>query len=96
MIDTYRLIEVVNHIIAYATHETTTGNLFYDFEEIKESTGVDLKNDKLSRDYVASYIMEQRSNIVADMVITEDGFDLDFYLDCCPNYDDTEEMEMSI
>lgn len=76
---------IAEHLIRAGTESTSTGNWIFSFEEINEHYHTSLPGDKKLLDEISRFLYS-RSDSVADVCITEEGIDLDFYYGQCPNY----------
>ena len=89
-------VYLLDSMIAEGTRKTSSGNYIFYFNEIKKKYQVDLNKEKKLLGEIIAEARLHRSAIIADLVVDDGCLDFNFYLDYCPNYDETEEMEMSI
>lgn len=74
---------IAKHLIDVGTENTTTGNWHFSFEEIDELFGTNLKEDAETVKLITDELWNN-SDIIADIVVSKEEFDLIFYLDYCP------------
>ena len=79
---------IAEYMIAEGSEQTSSGNWIFTYDEINGKFGTDLPNDAALIDQIAEYIYAEKSDMVADLDLSQ-GFDLDFYTDCCPNIDES-------
>lgn len=80
-----KLNEMIDEIIKEGTEYTQEGNYIISFEEIHNKYKVDLKClQELFND------MLLKREEVSDVEYTEEGIDINFYLNYCPNANETE------
>lgn len=82
---------IADYMIHVGTENTTTGNWHFSFGTISERFGIDLTNDS----EMVSLIEEElykRGDILSQIDIYDNDFDLMFFLDYCP-YSDRDEIE---
>ena len=91
---TARLNQLADRIIRDGTQNTSNGTWAVYFDEIKEQYGVTLNSDNGIGSMFHS-ILEARSEM-AEVELMEDGFDMTFYLDYCPNLDEKEKLSSGI
>lgn len=68
-----------------AQKETTNGQYYISFEEIRGQFDLDIS--EIDEALVNEILGCMDPEIVADVITDEEGFDLDLYLDFCPNWD---------
>ena len=78
---------IADYMIAEGCEQTSSGNWIFTYDEINRRFGTDLPNDAELINQIADYIYANKSDVVADHDLSQ-GFDLDFYTDCCPNIDE--------
>lgn len=74
---------IAEYMIHVGTENTTTGNWHFGFDSINERFGLDLKNDEEMVELIREELYKQ-GDILSDVDIYDDDFDLMFYLDYCP------------
>lgn len=74
---------IAEYMIHVGTENTTTGNWHFGFDSINERFGLDLKNDEEMVELIREELYKQ-GDILSDLDIYDDDFDLMFYLDYCP------------
>lgn len=74
---------IAEYMIHVGTENTTTGNWHFGFDSINERFGLDLKNDEDMVELIREELYKQ-GDILSDVDIYDDDFDLMFYLDYCP------------
>lgn len=74
---------IAEYMIHVGTENTTTGNWHFGFDSINERVGLDLKNDEEMVELIREELYKQ-GDILSDVGIYDDNFDLMFYLDYCP------------
>lgn len=79
---------IADYMIAEGCEQTSSGNWIFTYDEINRRFGTDLPNDAKLINQIADYIYANKSDVVADHDLSQ-GFDLDFYTDCCPNIDES-------
>ena len=84
-------ITIAEHMIFVGTDNTTTGNWHFTFEEIGERFGVNLSEDTEMVDMITEELYK-KADILSEIGVYCDEFDLTFYLNYCP-YVDKEEFE---
>lgn len=82
---------IAEHMIFVGTDNTTTGNWHFTFEEIGERFGVNLSEDTEMVDMITEELYK-KADILSEIGVYCDEFDLTFYLNYCP-YVDKEEFE---
>jgi hypothetical protein len=82
---------IAEFMIHRGTENTTTGNWHFDFDAIDERFGLDLKNDEEMVELIRQELYKQ-GDIVSEVDIYDNDFDLMFYLNYCP-YSDRDELE---
>lgn len=80
--------QIADYMIAEGCEQTTQGNWIFYYDEINSKFGVSLPDDSDLINDIAEYIYAEKSEIVSDLDLSQ-GFDLDFYTDCCPNIDES-------
>ena len=95
-VQTRRVREIADKIIAEGIENTTEGNWVHYFDEFGE-------DEAFAREHAEEIAAElERHQEVSDVELTPDAFDTNFYLDYCPNYipqegeDGYEESEPSV
>jgi len=91
---TTRLNQLAEQIIRDGTINTASGTRSIYFDEIKEQYGVTLSSDN-SIGSMLNTILEARPEM-AEVELTEDGYDMTFYLNYCPNLDKIEKLSSEI
>ena len=76
-----KINDIVDRIVKEGTENTSEGNWIVYFDEFGEDEDFVREHD----DEIAE-LLEQREE-VSDVMIDLDGFDTNFYLDFCPNYE---------
>ena len=79
---------IADHMIAEGSEQTSSGNWIFTYDEINSKFGTDLPNDAELINQITEYIYAVKSDVVSDLDLSQ-GFDLDFYTDCCPNIDES-------
>ena len=79
---------IADYMIAEGCEQTSSGNWIFAYDEINKRFGTDLPNDAELIDQIAEYIHAEKSDMVADLDLSQ-GFDLDFYTDHCPNINES-------
>ena len=79
---------IAGYMIAEGCEQTSSGNWIFTYDEINNRFGTDLPNDAELINQIAEYIYAEKSDVVSDLDLSQ-GFDLDFYTDCCPNIDES-------
>lgn len=74
---------IAEFITDTGTSDTMSGNYIVPFEEIENRFGVDLSKDKEMLDKVQNAF---DSEVVSDVDVIDNSFDMTFYTDYCPNY----------
>lgn len=74
---------IAEYMIHVGTENTTTGNWHFGVDSINERFGLDLKNDEEMVELIREELYKQ-GDILSDVDIYDDDFDLMFYLDYCP------------
>lgn len=80
---------IAEYMIRLGTEETTTCNWCFDFASLDFRFGLDMKNDQEMVQMIRSELYKQ-IDIVNDVDIYNDEFDVLFYGDFCPYVDDEE------
>ena len=83
---TARLNELTDQLIREGTQNTSSGSWVFYFDEIQEQYGVNLK-DSGSISTILCDLLAVRQEM-AEIEPLEDGLDMTFYLDYCPNLED--------
>jgi hypothetical protein len=78
-------------MIFVGTDNTMTGSWRFTFDEISERFGVWLSEDDMMVDMIVEEL-NRRKDILSEVGVYCDEFDLTFYLNCCP-FVDKEEFE---
>lgn len=82
---------IAEFMIHRGTENTTTGNWHFGFDDLSARFGLDLKNDEEMVELIRQELYKQ-GDIISEVDIYDDDFDLMFYLDYCP-YSDRDEQE---
>lgn len=82
---------IAEHMIFVGTNNTTTGNWHFTFEEIGDRFGVNLSEDNEMVDMITEELYKE-ADILSEIDVYCDEFDLTFFLNYCP-YMDKEELE---
>ena len=82
---------IAEFMIHRGTENTTTGNWHFGFDDISARFGLDLKNDEEMVELIRQELYKQ-GDIISEVDIYDDDFDLMFYLNYCP-YSDRDELE---
>lgn len=82
---------IAEYMILVGTEGTTTGNWCFDFASLDFRFGLELKNDQEMVQMIRNELYKQ-IDVVNDVDIYNDEFDVLFYADFCPYVDD-EEMQ---
>jgi len=88
-----QILELADSLIKEGCMHTEGGNWITDFDEIKEQYGITIKNGNGIGEQVLNIL--SCADEMAEVEMTEDGFDMTFYLDFCPNVVQ-EDTEMSM
>lgn len=80
---TTQLNELANQIIREGTQSTSNGSWAIYFDEIQEQYGVNLKDSEYIRTMLCDLLSIRQE--MAEIEPLEDGLDMTFYLDYCPN-----------
>lgn len=75
--------DIADFLVDTGTENSTTGNWHIEFEEVNNKFGVDLSEDSELMENIMKCLDPE---IVSDVDATDD-FDLNFYLNYCPNYE---------
>ena len=78
-------------MIQRGTESTTTGNWHFGFDDLSERFGIDLKNDSQMVELIEQALWDQ-GEILSQIDIFDDDFDLMFYLNYCP-FSDRDELD---
>ena len=82
---------IARFMIERGTENTTTGNWHFGFDDINERFGLQLQTDAQMVDLIEQALCDH-GEIISQIDIYDDDFDLMFYLDYCP-YSDRDELE---
>lgn len=82
---------IAKYMIQYGTESTTTGNWHFKFYDLSERFGVNLRADAQMVDMIEQALWDQ-GEILSQIDIFDDDFDLLFYLNCCP-FSDRDKLE---
>ena len=85
------LADTVVFIVADGTGQTTGGQWVLSFEELEEQTGLCAAGKPFLQEIIGDMLCERPE--VADLSIEENGFDVTYYLDFCPNCQQESEPE---
>lgn len=88
------LADAVDFIVADGTSQTTEGQWVLSFEELEEQTGLCAAGKPFLQEIMGDMLCERPE--VADLSIEENGFDVTYYLDFCPNCKQESEPEAVI
>lgn len=77
------LAAAVDFIIRNGTGQTSEGNWMLSFTELEEKTGLCVDGKPFLQELLGDMLSERPE--VADLVIEDGRFDVDYYLDFCPN-----------
>ena len=91
---TARLNQLAEQIIRDGTQNTSNGTWTVSFDEIKEQYDITLNSGNGIGSMLLS-ILEARAEM-AEVEPMEDGYDMTFYLDYCPNLDEKEKLSSGI
>ena len=91
---TARLNELADQIIKEGTQNTGSGTWAVSFDELKEKYNVSLDSDNGISSMLLS-ILEAKPEM-SEVELMEDGYDMKFYLDYCPNLDKKEKLSSEI
>ena len=85
---------IAKYMIQRGTESTTTGNWHFGFDDLSERFGIDLKNDSQMVELIEQALWDQ-GEILSQIDIFDDDFDLMFYLNYCPfsNRDELDEPD---
>lgn len=86
------LAAAVDFIIADGTGQTSEGNWILSFAELENKTGLCVTDKPFLQELLGDMLCERPE--VADLSIGDDCFDVDYYLDFCPNYQAEQSEEM--
>ena len=81
---------IAKYMIQRGTESTTTGNWHFGFDDLSERFGIDLKNDSQMVELIEQALWDQ-GEILSQIDIFDDDFDLMFYLNYCP-FSDRDEL----
>ena len=84
---------IAKYMIQRGTESTTTGNWHFGFDDLSERFGIDLKNDSQMVELIEQALWDQ-GEILSQIDIFDDDFDLMFYLNYCP-FSDRDELDES-
>ena len=82
---------IAKYMIQYGTESTSSGNWHFSFDDIRERFGLDLKHDEQMVEMIEQALWDQ-GEILSQIDIFDDDFDLMFYLNYCP-FSDRDELE---
>ena len=82
---------IAKYMIQYGTESTSNGSWHFSFDDIRERFGLDLKHDEQMVDLIEQALWDQ-GEILSQIDIFDDDFDLMFYLNYCP-FSDRDELE---
>ena len=82
---------IARYMVQYGTENTTTGNWHFGFDGISKLFGLHLQSDKEMVDLIEQALWDQ-GEILSQIDIYDNDFDLMFYLDYCP-FADRDEYE---
>ena len=82
---------IAKYMIQRGTESTTTGNWHFGFDDLSERFGIDLKNDSQMVELIEQALWDQ-GEILSQIDIFDDDFDLMFYLNYCP-FSDRDELD---
>ena len=82
---------IAKYMIQRGTESTTTGNWHFGFDDLSERFGIDLKNDSQMVELIEQALWDQ-VEILSQIDIFDDDFDLMFYLNYCP-FSDRDELD---
>lgn len=85
-----RLENLAEQIIKEGTETTSSGSRIIYFDELKEKHHISISTDNGVGSMLFK-ILEPRPEM-AELEMTEDGFDMVFYLDYCPNLDESQTL----
>lgn len=88
-----QILQLAEALIREGCQHTESGNWITDFDEIKDQYGITIKNGNGIGEQVLNIL--SCADEMAEVEMTEDGFDMTFYLDFCPNVVQ-EDTEMSM
>jgi len=83
-----KLKNVADEMVKEGTWETIYGTYCFSFKELEENHEIDVCNYKQEIRY---YLYEHEE--VSDVELTDEGFDVNFFLKYCPNTEEYEEMQ---
>ena len=88
-----QMLQLADALIREGCLHTESGNWITDFDEIKERYGITIKNGNGIGEQLLHILSS--ADEIAEVEMTEDSFDMTFYLDFCPNsVHDKTEMSM--
>ena len=88
-----QMLKLVDALIKEGCLNTESGNWITDFDEIQERYGITIKNGNGIGEQLLHILSS--ADEIAEVEMTEDSFDMTFYLDFCPNsVQDETEMSM--
>jgi hypothetical protein len=88
-----QMLQLAEALIREGCMHTESGNWITDFDEIKDQYGITIKNGNGIGEQVLNIL--SCADEMAEVEMTEDGFDMTFYLDFCSNIVQ-EDTEMSM
>lgn len=83
--------KIADFMVKKGTEHTMSGNWHFDFDEINEMFGADLPADDDLLTAIEDAVWDKHYDKVAELYIVDD-FDFMFYLACCPNADEEENV----
>lgn len=83
--------KAVEFIVQDGTANTTSGNWILGFDELEKQSGLCVEGKPFFQQLIGNMLCERPE--VADLSIEENGFDVTYYLDFCPNCQQESEPE---
>ena len=83
--------KAVEFIVQDGTANTTSGNWILGFDELEKQSGLCVAGKPFFQQLIGNMLCERPE--VADLSIEENGFDVTYYLDFCPNCQQESEPE---
>lgn len=83
--------KAVEFIVQDGVVNTTSGNWILDFDELEKKSGLCVEGKPFFQQLIGNMLCERQE--VADLSIEENGFDVTYYLDFCPNCQQESEAE---
>lgn len=83
--------KAVEFIVQDGVANTTSGNWILDFDELEKQSGLCVEGKPFFQQLIGNMLCERPE--VADLSIEENGFDVTYYLDVCPNCQQESEPE---